>query len=433
MIVPSRRRAPGRARGGVRRRRRAGVDRRPRPLDRTGFGVALLGALRFAWRAASARSCSPSCAARSRACPPPGRLPRGPAARARRRRPRRRAAAVASSRAGGVPGARPARGRGRPRRAGRARARHGARVAIARGEVRAGRPRGSTCRRPGPCSRRWRTSGRSGPVDREWRWRPSRGSPCAPGRRRSRAVSRCSTCAGRAHAGSGPRSCSGSRRGAFRARRPSGRVLDADAAEALGVSRPDAVEEEVERHLFTIACTRPWARLALARQAATDEGKPLEPSPSGPRSCACSATTLPGSFAAAGWPTSPTPLDDGAVRPRAPACARAGLRDDADWATAVAAATGWERSSFGPPRHPARLGVRDAELRAGLAGDRALLGHRAREVRRLLVDVVRRAGLDPRQIDFELDARTRGSIAHATLARFYAQLPAEVGVERLPG
>ena len=39
--------------------------------------------------------------------------------------------------------------------------------------------------------------------------------------------------------------------------------------------------------------------------------------------------------------------------------------------------------------------------------------------------------LDPREIDFELDARTRGSIAHATLARFFAQLPAEVGVERL--
>ena len=54
-------------------------------------------------------------------------------------------------------------------------------------------------------------------------------------------------------------------------------VLDADAAEALGVSRPDAVE--VERHLFTIACTRPWERLALARQAATEDGKPLEPSP----------------------------------------------------------------------------------------------------------------------------------------------------------
>ena len=39
--------------------------------------------------------------------------------------------------------------------------------------------------------------------------------------------------------------------------------------------------------------------------------------------------------------------------------------------------------------------------------------------------------LRPGEIDFELDAKLRGSVAHATLARFFAQLPAELGMERL--
>jgi ATP-dependent helicase/DNAse subunit B len=75
--------------------------------------------------------------------------------------------------------------------------------------------------------------------------------------------------------------------------------------------------------------------------------------------------------------------------------------------------------------------VQDAELRAGLAEtDRFSVTELEKYVDCSSMWFVERV-LDPRQIDFELDARTRGSIAHATLARFYAQLPAEVGVERL--
>ncbi|HUZ83634.1 MAG TPA: hypothetical protein VMU66_02975, partial [Gaiellales bacterium] len=55
------------------------------------------------------------------------------------------------------------------------------------------------------------------------------------------------------------------------------RLLDADAAVAAGLRRIDPLEHD--RHLFTIACTRPWRRLMLARQAADDDGRPLEPSP----------------------------------------------------------------------------------------------------------------------------------------------------------
>ena len=207
-------------------------------------------------------------------------------------------------------------------------------------------------------------------------------------------------------------------------------VLDADSAEALGVSRPDAVE--VERHLFTIACTRPWARLALARQAATEEGKPLEPSPFWAEVVRVLGDHAPRLVRRRGLADVSYPLDEApSDRERLRALARS-LRDDADWATAVAAATGWERklsrAATAARRDP---DVRDAELREGLAAtERFSVTELEKYVDCSSMWFVERV-LDPRQIDFELDARTRGSIAHATLARFYAALPAEVGVERL--
>ena len=207
-------------------------------------------------------------------------------------------------------------------------------------------------------------------------------------------------------------------------------VLDADAAEALGVSRPDAVE--VERHLFTIACTRPWERLALARQAATEEGKPLEPSPFWAEVVRVLGDHAPGLVRRRGLADVSYALDDApSDRERLRALARS-LRDDAEWATAVAAATGWERQLVRAASATRRdSDVQDAELRAGLAEtDRFSVTELEKYVDCSSMWFVERV-LDPRQIDFELDARTRGSIAHATLARFYAQLPAEVGVERL--
>ena len=207
-------------------------------------------------------------------------------------------------------------------------------------------------------------------------------------------------------------------------------VLDADAAEALGVNRPDAVE--VERHLFTIACTRPWARLALARQAATDEGKPLEPSPFWAEVVRVLGDHAPRLVRRRGLADVSHPLDEApSDRERLRALARS-LRDDAEWATAVAAATGWERQLVRAASATRRdSDVQDAELRAGLAAtDRFSVTELEKYVDCSSMWFVERV-LDPRQIDFELDARTRGSIAHATLARFYAQLPAEVGVERL--
>src|SRR5919197_1634205 len=208
------------------------------------------------------------------------------------------------------------------------------------------------------------------------------------------------------------------------------RLLDADAAAAAGIRRADPVE--VERHLFTIACTRPWRRLYLARQAATDEGKPLEPSPFWAevvRALGDQAAALVRrrGLADVAFPLEAAPTD----RERLRALARS-LRDDAEWATGVAAMMGWERKlvrAMEAQRRPAD--VRDGELLAELAAnDRFSVTELEKYGDCSAMWFVERV-LDPRQIDFELDARTRGSVAHATLARFFAQLPAELGMERL--
>ena len=127
------------------------------------------------------------------------------------------------------------------------------------------------------------------------------------------------------------------------------------------------------------------------------------------------------------WPLPAAPSD----RERLRALARE-LRDDADWATGVGAMMGWERKlrrAAVATRHETR--VRDPEILAELAA-----------TERFSVTELERYGdcssmwfvdrvLSPREIDFELDARMRGSIAHATLARFFTLLPAELGLERL--
>ncbi|HEY3764357.1 MAG TPA: PD-(D/E)XK nuclease family protein [Gaiellales bacterium] len=208
------------------------------------------------------------------------------------------------------------------------------------------------------------------------------------------------------------------------------RVLDAGAAAELGVEQPDPAERE--RHLFTIACTRPWRTLYLARQAATDDGRPLEPSPFWAEVVRVLGTQSQSlvrrrGLADVSWPLRTAPSD----RERLRALARE-LRDDGDWATGVAAMMGWERKlrrAAVATRHETRVG--DPELRADLA---AVERYSVTELERYgdcssmwFVDRV----LSPREIDFELDARMRGSIAHATLARFFTLLPAELGVERL--
>ena len=291
--------------------------------------------------------------------------------------------------------------------------------------------RGRHPRRPGRPGRRRRAacarSGRSTATSCCWRCSALR---CASAPRPSPAGWRCSTCAGRARAASRSRSFSGSRRARCPGAGSDRRVLDAAAAAELGVDQIDPAERE--RHLFTIACTRPWRTLYLARQAATDDGRPLEPSPFWSEVVRVLGEQSPAlvrrrGLADVSWPLQAAPSE----RERLRALTRE-MRDDPDWATGVAAMMGWERKL----RRAATATKRDSRLR-----DPELLAE-LHAVERYSVTELERYGdcssmwfvdrvLSPREIDFELDARMRGSIAHATLARFFTLLPAELGLERL--
>ena len=206
------------------------------------------------------------------------------------------------------------------------------------------------------------------------------------------------------------------------------RLLDGDAAKAVGLHRTD--QAEVDRQLFLSAITRPWRRLYLARQAASDAGRPIAPSPflEEVRRIADPKTpTIRRGLADVTWPVAEAPDD----RARQRALARE-LRDDPGWALATGAMMGWERKlqrARDASRRPTRL--TDARSREQLAA-----------IERFSVTDLERFGdcssiwfverlLQPREIDFELDAKLRGSVAHATLARFFSLLPGELGSDRL--
>ena len=190
---------------------------------------------------------------------------------------------------------------------------------------------------------------------------------------------------------------------------------------------------ERDRYLFYTACTRASKRLYVAREAATDEGTPREPSPFWDEVCSLFAseeverwtTTRP--LSALVWPLEQAPSERERLR------ALAGLAaEDGDGALAVARANGWERKL-----ERARAAF---DRRTRLVNPLALEGVRSRTsfaVTELeafadcssiwLMDRV----VSPRSIDAEVDARLRGSVAHRALHRFFAELPKRLGAEAL--
>jgi hypothetical protein len=190
---------------------------------------------------------------------------------------------------------------------------------------------------------------------------------------------------------------------------------------------------ERDRYLFYTACTRASKRLYLAREAATDEGTPREPSPFWDEVCSLFAseeverwtTTRPLSELV--WPLERAPSERERLR------ALAGLAaEDGDGALAVARANGWERKL-----ERARAAF---DRRTRLVNPLALEGVRAKTTFAVteleafadcssiwLMDRV----VSPRSIDAEVDARLRGSVAHRALHRFFAELPKRLGAEAL--
>jgi ATP-dependent helicase/DNAse subunit B len=204
-----------------------------------------------------------------------------------------------------------------------------------------------------------------------------------------------------------------------------------DASRRRRLVRPDPVARD--RYLFYAVCTRAWQRLTLVREAATDDGRPREPSPFyeevrsrfAPEDVA--RWTRRRRLSDVAWELERAPTE----RERLRAAAVLGAADE-DEARALARANGWERridralDAFTRPTrltHPAvlrqlwettRFSVTELETFGTCSS-------------MWLFDRV----VDPRAIDAELDARIRGSVAHQALYRFYSGLPKHLGVEQV--
>jgi hypothetical protein len=195
--------------------------------------------------------------------------------------------------------------------------------------------------------------------------------------------------------------------------------------------RPDPVARD--RYLFYTACTRAWERLTLVREAATDDGRPKEPSPfyeevrSRFAQVDVARWTRRRRISDVAWELEQAPTE----RERLRAVAVLSAADENE-ARALARANGWERRidrALGAFQRPTRL-THPAVLR------------QLEETTRFSVTELETFGtcssmwlfervVDPRAIDAELDARIRGGVAHQALYRFYSGLPKRLGVEQV--
>ena len=188
------------------------------------------------------------------------------------------------------------------------------------------------------------------------------------------------------------------------------------------LTRPDQVARD--RYLFYTACTRASRRLYLVREAATDEGSPREPSPFWDEVQAVfpkddvARWTRRRPLSALTWPLEDAPTERERLRAVALRAA-----DDARAADAIATANGWDRRLDRALRafeRPTRL--THPQVLAELAREVDLRRHRARAVRRLLLDLVHRAS--DRSEEHRRARSTRGCAARSRTRRCSASTPA---------
>jgi ATP-dependent helicase/nuclease subunit B len=212
--------------------------------------------------------------------------------------------------------------------------------------------------------------------------------------------------------------------------------LDEDVRRALDdggarLQKPDPVSRD--RYLFYTACTRPLERLYLVRESATDDGSPREPSPFWDEVQSLfdpddvRRWTRQRRLSELTWPLDGAPSE----RERLRALAELGAGDAAA-ADALARANGWERRlerALHAFRRPTRI-------------THPLVGEQLESRTTFNVTELERFAdcssawfverfLDPKSIDKEVDALTRGSVAHTALFRFFTRVPKELGVEKL--
>jgi RecB family exonuclease len=190
---------------------------------------------------------------------------------------------------------------------------------------------------------------------------------------------------------------------------------------------------DLDRHLLYVAVTRATRRVVLGRRVADDDGRALEPSALF-EEVARSVGPLD-AVRRRGLADVVSSVED-AVSPRERLRSVAFLsRTDLPRAERIADADGTTRRL--------RRARRAWDRRTRLADPRALAAIRA--TTRFPVTTLERFGdcsawwfaerlLRPRDVDGVYDARLKGSVAHVVLQRFYKQVPAVFGKERLePG
>lgn len=191
-----------------------------------------------------------------------------------------------------------------------------------------------------------------------------------------------------------------------------------------------------DRYLFYTVCTRAVKRLVLVRQAATDDGRPLEPSPLweevrslfDPAEVGKATRRRP--LSALTWDVQAAPTERERVRGVA-----ALASSDPAQARALAAAGNWVRQlerALGAWDRPTRL-VNPSVLRELRETTRFSATELERFVDCSSMWLIERV-VAPREIDPEIDARLRGTVAHAALYRFFSGLPKRFGTDTVdPG
>ena len=209
--------------------------------------------------------------------------------------------------------------------------------------------------------------------------------------------------------------------------------LDGDRRSSLGgrLERPDGVSRD--RYLFYTACTRATRRLYLVREAATDEGSPLEPSPFwdevaavfDPADVAHATARRP--LSALTRPLEAAPSERERLRALALLAAT-----EPDAAGALADANDWQRRLARARNALSRRTKLRSDVLLAFFGSKTTFG--VTELERFadcssawLFERV----ISPKTIDAEVDPLLRGSVAHSALHKFYAGLPKELGHDRV--
>jgi ATP-dependent helicase/DNAse subunit B len=207
--------------------------------------------------------------------------------------------------------------------------------------------------------------------------------------------------------------------------------LDAGQDARIRLRRPDQLARE--RYLFYTACTRARARVYLVRESATDDGRPLAPSPFWEEVRSrfdrdeVERWTRRRPLSALAWELHAAPTE----RERLRSVALVGAERE-DEARSLAAAAGFSRQierALAAFARPTRL-----------SNPRVL--ERLRSEARFSVTDLEQFGecssmwlfervIQPRAIDAEIDPRLRGGVAHQALFRFYAGLPKRFGRDEI--